>query len=444
MSLINDMLNNLEQRRGNPQPAVDGRVDELAASARKIEKHPQKREALLVAAAVIAVVIAGFNYWSDKNESETATVVTFESPVVPAVLANKPVSVEVAATPRLVSINLLTIGAKSRLVVTLSDDVKYSVRRDGSTIELILNERVENSLQAITDRTDLVESVRVDGGKEETLIVASLLAEAEHRFSKRQLVGNTEITVDIYPSRASTVQKPTAVADSQAEAKTSDIASAGPVPAARQESTKTAVVAAAQMTKTSSILTAEQLDKKASIEARQLIQQRRFVEAEKVLAAQLQLNTNSIKSGVLYIGLLQQSGRSDEASSLIDKMLKARPGNIALLKSKARILSKQGRLDEAVALLRRQMVRISEDTEYYEILAAMEQQRGSYTAAKQLYQNLTRYNALRGDWWVGYGVALESSAERESALAAYQRAVQLPQTRAALMQYAQQRIAALR
>ncbi len=110
---------------------------------------------------------------------------------------------------------------------------------------------------------------------------------------------------------------------------------------------------------------------------------------------------------------------------------------------KARMLFQRGSEEQAVSLLDSNTPAVALNLDYFALLAALLQRGGRYSEAVPVYRQLTESIEPRGDWWGGLGVSLDQSGQKKAALLAYQQALRFPDTPASMRRYARERIASL-
>jgi Flp pilus assembly protein TadD len=122
------------------------------------------------------------------------------------------------------------------------------------------------------------------------------------------------------------------------------------------------------------------------------------------------------------VALLIQQGDKNTALKALDVGLGLQPNFPDFVKLKARILLEQGKLDSALSLLEFKAPSILNDPEYHALRAALYQQKGQDILAGDIYKQLLVIQPSNAKWWVGLGVALEGSGNRSQALEAFTNA----------------------
>ena len=135
-------------------------------------------------------------------------------------------------------------------------------------------------------------------------------------------------------------------------------------------------------------------------------------------------------------------GLPDQALAVLSAEQSGTDPAARLLRARAMLALEQ----PAAALieLQRQLPAVAEHPEYHVTLATLLQQQGRPAEAALYWAELLAWNDAIPGWWIGLAIALEGEQRRDSALRAYQQAIQLPGLDAALDSWARTRIAALR
>ncbi|WP_018953478.1 tetratricopeptide repeat protein [Thioalkalivibrio sulfidiphilus] len=137
--------------------------------------------------------------------------------------------------------------------------------------------------------------------------------------------------------------------------------------------------------------------------------------------------------------LLASDAREQEAMALLQAGLREAPARSESRVLLARLMAGRNDLDGAVALLEAG----AGDAETLAALAALYQRQGRAEAAVAAYRRALSARNDVGGWWVGLGIALESAGSAAGAPQAYRRALALGGVDPRLTDYAQSRILAL-
>ncbi|WP_431686994.1 tetratricopeptide repeat protein [Hahella sp. NBU794] len=144
-------------------------------------------------------------------------------------------------------------------------------------------------------------------------------------------------------------------------------------------------------------------------------------------ASRFQLATWLIGAGD-YAQALQVMQSVDGYSSVDFKLMKART------------LAATGMAAQAIALLESEAPKVEAAPDYHSLLAGLYQQARRYEDAIASYAALIEAHPHKGDWWAGLGIALDQTGRSQSALQAYRQAVGDPELQTTLAQYASRRI----
>ena len=160
--------------------------------------------------------------------------------------------------------------------------------------------------------------------------------------------------------------------------------------------------------------------------------------AESALRSALAAHPGNGTATHALAALLLQQGRRSEAEAVLATALAQQPGQPALTILHARLLAENGRDRDAVALLEP-----LQDAEAQALLGALQQRLGNDAAAAAAYQNALAGAPREGAWWLGLAISLERTQQPAAALQAYRRALADARLEAQVNGYVRSRIAAL-
>lgn len=144
--------------------------------------------------------------------------------------------------------------------------------------------------------------------------------------------------------------------------------------------------------------------------------------AHSVLIKALSADPSHIRARETIAALLLNTGRISEASATLRDGLLINPKTANLAKMYARILLDQGDTEQSITVLKQAMPSVSTDPEYYALMAAFYSQAGKHGQAAQVYQQILQVRPGVAKWWMGLGLSFESIGESAQALLSYQRA----------------------
>jgi MSHA biogenesis protein MshN len=129
------------------------------------------------------------------------------------------------------------------------------------------------------------------------------------------------------------------------------------------------------------------------------------------------------------------------ALNLLSQGINLSPDDSEFRVMQARIYLQQNRLQQAFATLNN-MPNVNDviNVEYQSLRATTAQQLKEFTFSAQAYQILVNIEPTSGRWWLGLGVALDSNSEFKQASTAYQNALTKTGLSASAENFARQRI----
>lgn len=154
----------------------------------------------------------------------------------------------------------------------------------------------------------------------------------------------------------------------------------------------------------------------------------------------LELDPENGHARYLLASAYIQQDRTDLAMSLLSRSIKVLPENHKLKKLYAQILFHIGRQQEAVTVLRTRMPLINEAPEYHALLAGYLQNMQEHKQSAELYRSLVDIKPEQSLWWMGLGISLEALDKKAEALSAYEKAMQGGRLSNNLKRYVSQRI----
>ena len=190
-------------------------------------------------------------------------------------------------------------------------------------------------------------------------------------------------------------------------------------------------------------LTKTQQAQQAFQKAVQLLGRGDEQKARAALNEALSLQPAHVPARETLAALLLNTGHLSEAETLLRTGLRITPSAAALAKLYARLLVDRGDTATAVTVLERALPAAVSDPDYFALLAAFYQRLGRHAQAAQIYRQVLAARPGNASWWLGLAVSLESMAEPTQALEAYERAQQAGGLQANVLRYVQARIAVL-
>lgn len=498
MSLVNDMLRDLEQRNERPTD-VPGN-DSSVKAAQYVEETPESKTPRLILwlIGVVAVSTTLWLLWQDQATkpavvadmpkttevkdkqtsviNETRAVVTTEpASVQPRV--NEPETVIVAEVPNLSQSSLSvqkesiasTVPEETTGTIAINE-IKWAgtdfggdlvVRLNGDADVQVLNQKGNSIVVAFDDvamRTTLpfISSpfvdrldMDVDGEQGRTLLTLTTFRPSQFAFRVQQTP--TTLILGVIPKQERPVSADEGLAassdipdtvepDASVEEEKTTVLRSGDalhvISSAQDEGKKTVRPVA----KSSKALN----DSQSADRARAMVNRGDIAGAENILRTMVAKGgSKAVNSRVLLSTLLLSQGKTADAQLLVTQSLKLHSQNSQLKKLQARLWITGNQSEKAASLLSQSPPVINKDPEYYELMATAWQQQGSPDKAANIYYQLLQQNNDMPRWWIGMGYALEQGRRYSDAKNAYQSGMQIPSIDSSLKNYARQRIQAL-
>lgn len=172
----------------------------------------------------------------------------------------------------------------------------------------------------------------------------------------------------------------------------------------------------------------------------ELLQKNKIYSAESKLLLALEHNNKHIKAREVLVGLYLKTGRKVEAENILVTGLLHRPKYSNFAELYARLLLKTNRINKAVTVLLNHKPSISHNPNYYALLAACYQRNKNHSSAANTYLKLLKLNPNEGIWWVGMAISLEALNKHQQALNAYEKARQSGTLNTHLSNYSSKRL----
>ena len=154
------------------------------------------------------------------------------------------------------------------------------------------------------------------------------------------------------------------------------------------------------------------------------LQQRKADKAERLWQQALKTEPAHRKSREGLVALTLSQGRKVEASTLLEEAVVHHPesGQFAMLH--ARLLAEQGDTAAAIVALEQAMGRTEQQPQLFALAAALYQQQRHFDNSIRAYQRALQLQPQQSNWWMGLGISLEGAAKKEEAISAYKEAQQ--------------------
>ena len=442
MSLINDVLRDLERRRQSDSS------DGLRGVRPVLAPERRSRGVWLVAVLVPLMAVGGWwGYSARAGKPPAAAAPQLEQPAEPAPI------------PRFAQLTGLALShgeRRLRIVMSLDAEVAHRVERGDSRLRLVIDKtRLGAPVPAPTGEEGLLEAM--DVRQEDDGLVLDLAfsqkvrvqTALEPRGSGAALIvdahgieaARATVVVEVEPPRAiAAVESTAAVVPRRAPE--------APVNAAPADAEIEAVAApsrreAGVFQKTPKLLSPAELAARSYAEGMRHWRDNRAVEADEAWRQALEHDPAHADARAALADLLARQGRGAEAGALLRQAHERWPQDQLQAERYARYLIANGRDGDAVTVLEAARPAAVGDGEYLALLGAVYQRLGRHAESAEAYGRVLSVHPGREIWWMGMAIALEGAGNVAPALQAYRRALALPSLSPELRRYAETRAKAL-
>ncbi len=471
VSLVNDMLRDLDRRKSSDQPTLREDGSGLAV-APPDSKTILTASRLLLAAGLLILFAGGYFFYGlyskyqqqlerqqVLNDEAQALLVPRDVESKPATLvaqekSQEPVRIEQLAVSETEKGARIEIGLSQALQhrVLAIDEQEIAIELPGAQLTQLLPSVTDNGLISAIDVASREQGLKLNIRLAQSATFQTYLLNQEDsvRLIVDFILENTKVpggqpaVKDTGEPVSSAVPTPPETSDQPAPDKELDksqepLTDDSPVSAAPKNSAPPA-----SFSKTTAVLSVEEKDRIVAQQAAGLIREGQYDNAVKQLQGFLAETPGALKTRVLLARLYLQQGNYSAVETLLTAGLDARPGYGPFVISMARVLMEQRKNSDALALLKKHESNLKTDIGFLSLLAPLLQREASHSEAVSVFGALLRHDESNAQWWIGQAISLEALGKRQQALQAYLRARRIPQIDARLREYASNRIAQLR
>lgn len=141
-----------------------------------------------------------------------------------------------------------------------------------------------------------------------------------------------------------------------------------------------------------------------------------------LLEALVQKSPGFLLARQTLVSLLVQQNKRVKAEQFLQIGLEQQPNYLPFIEIKARMLADAGKTASALSWLERASPSMAEHPDYYALIAALYQRQGHAAIAAKLYEKLLTLKPDNALWWMGLAIADETLGEHIAAQTAYARA----------------------
>lgn len=397
MSLINQMLQELEQRKASTaapsHPELKPTVHPVQAVA-----GPRKNKVLryAVLAALCAVGAYGMQWLSHPAMPHTNQ--SANSPSASGVITEANANVKSASVAEL--------NPASAAVPVIADMVVPEV----PTQHL-------GSLPQPVNATDLfVPSLEKTLHLSQSTGALTHAAQASAKEHQSPVLSESKAAAKAQPVMLAALVPSTQVVADASDAPVVALANANPRPRANPSHATDAKVS---VNKTMSL---EQQASHMYQQAISYLQQGRVAEAQDQLKSAIAAYPQHDDARQTLVGLLVDNKRNDEAIQVLKTGLQVSPNHSSYTQTLARLQLDAGLVTDALHTLESNVVNAQQPQEYHALMAVVLQKTGQHNQAINHYQQALSQGAATPVWYIGLGVSLQAEGRTQEAKLAYQQA----------------------
>jgi Flp pilus assembly protein TadD len=169
----------------------------------------------------------------------------------------------------------------------------------------------------------------------------------------------------------------------------------------------------------------------------------KFQQAINNLSSVLEVDPEYQDARATLAALLLDKGNPLQASKIVDEGLNINPGYAPFVEIKARLLTQNGKVKQALSLLQSAVPPISENPDYHALIAALYERSNKDVLAVRTYQKLLSLDSHNGSWWFGLAVSYDKLGKSREALSAYEHAMSDGHLNSDSLAYLQKRLETL-
>ena len=191
------------------------------------------------------------------------------------------------------------------------------------------------------------------------------------------------------------------------------------------------------------VLSASEVDVVQVQEALKMLAEGDEASAFAALDAHVRAVPAAHQSRETFIKLLLSRGLTERAGTLADEGLLLAPNHSGFKKAKARYLIAGKNYLGAAELLSTRAPEPRSDLEYHELLASAQLGAGDFMGAIQNYRQLLQFDGTQARWWYGFAVAHDRVGNASTAKQSYEQALKGTSLSVGLRRSSEERVAAL-
>lgn len=441
MSVINQMLKDLEQRRAQGFDNGTDMLDDLAGADGNDNVEPSSKKGFWLLLGLLFIIVLGIGLffgqvWQQKKLPVVSPIAEEPTPQAPV----KSIVVETAPEPEVALVEDETIATEPEPTLVISNPVKQvpgvqneiveASTPESREAEMIISAILPSQLTA----TGLREIITVHGSGFVDPLNVTMEWNDGRAFKDLEpwqikVISKTEIQLHVNLGTSPDDWRMIVAqldSDNRAEYQFSVIAAAKKsieIVNGKVSDVKEPVKTESVFNKKATVLTKDEQVRIAYAEASNTLQQGKTIDAKKLLYKVLLLDFTHIQARKTLATLLFREQQYDEAIEILELGRIQHPEDVSFTLLLARIHTERGQDPVAVDLLERINPDVASNSDFYGLLAALYQRSAQYKKAAVVYEKLLRVYPGRAVWWMGLGLSLQSTERKQDALSAYKKAL---------------------
>jgi len=466
MSVINQMLKDLEQRRAQGFDNGTDMLDDLAGADGNENIEPSNKKGLWLLLGLLLCIVLGIGLffgqvWQQKKLPVVIPIVektTLQAPVKSIVVETAPerevalVESDIIVTePEVVLVEKEMVVTEPESTLVISSPVKQAPSVQNEIVEVsTLKSEEEMMISAVLPSpliaTGLREIITIHGSGFIDPLKVTMEWNEGRAFKDLEpwqikVISKTEIQLHVNLGSSSDEWRMIiAQLDSENRVEHQFSVTAEAKQSIETVNEKASDVKEPVFNKKQISLTKDEQVRIAYVEASNTLQQGKTTDAKKLLKKVLLLDFTHIQARKTLASLLFREQQYDEAIEILDIGRIQHPEDVTFTLLLARIHTERGQDSIAVDLLERINPDVASNSDYYALLAALYQRSAQYKKAAVVYEKLLRVYPGRAVWWMGLGLSLQSTERKQDALSAYKRALSAQGLTVELKRFIQKRM----
>lgn len=416
MSLINQMLQELEQRKASTAAPLHSELKPTAHPVQAVAV-PRNNKVLRYAVLFALCAVGAYGMQWLSHPAMPHTNQSANTPSASGVITEANANVKSTTLAELNSASALANPEVSAVadIATPVVPTQNSVMHPVNATDLFLPS-FEKTLYVSQSSGALTHS-----------------AQASAKEHQAPVLSEAKVAAKPQPVMVAALVPPTQVVADALDAPVVALANTNPKPKA------TVIHGAEPKVSVNKTMSVEQQSGHMYQQAISYLQQGRVAEAQDQLKSAIVAYPQHDDARQTLVGLLVDNKRNDEAIHVLKAGLQVSPHHAGYAQTLARLQLDAGLVTDALHTLESNSVNTQQPQEYHALMAVVFQKTGQHSQAITHYQQALSQGASTPVWYIGLGVSLQAEGRTQEAKQAYQQA-QSSQLSPELAQFVTQRL----